>query len=74
MWRAVDTTSRDWLRFTRQAVDFHVRNAQAWANAQAGIDLAIQIDPDFVRFSLTPLLKMDTTSSNGSAAGAGPDP
>jgi CO dehydrogenase maturation factor len=48
MWRTVDGTPRDWLRFTRQAVDFHLRNAHAWANAQTGIDLATQVDPDFV--------------------------
>ena len=37
---AVDATGRDWARFTRQAVQFHLRNAQAWANAKTGEDLA----------------------------------
>jgi CO dehydrogenase maturation factor len=45
---AVDTTMRDWRRFTRQAVEFHLRNAAAWANDRTGQDLSMQIDPDFV--------------------------
>jgi CO dehydrogenase maturation factor len=39
---------RDWERYTRQAAEFHVRNAKSWANADAGADLTEQIDPDFV--------------------------
>ena len=45
---AVDTRDRDWATFTRQAVEFHLKNARAWANAAAGADLAGQVDPDFV--------------------------
>jgi CO dehydrogenase maturation factor len=48
MRAAVDATPRDWARFTRQAVDFHLRNARAWGNARTGEDLAGQIDPSFV--------------------------
>jgi CO dehydrogenase maturation factor len=44
----LDATPRDWPRYTRQAVAFHLRNAEAWANARTGIDLATQVDPDFV--------------------------
>jgi CO dehydrogenase maturation factor len=44
----VDTTPRDWTRYTRQAVQFHLRNAAAWANDRTGEDLAGQVDPDFV--------------------------
>ncbi len=44
---AVDATSRDWSRFTAQAVRFHLRNAAAWASDRVGEDLAGQIDPDF---------------------------
>ncbi|MEN3310071.1 MAG: dehydrogenase maturation factor [Micromonosporaceae bacterium] len=47
MRSTVDTTPRDWARFTRQAVQFHLRNAQAWGNARTGEDLAGQIDPEF---------------------------
>jgi CO dehydrogenase maturation factor len=43
----VDTTPRDWARFTRQAVQFHLRNAAAWANDRTGEDLAGQVDPEF---------------------------
>lgn len=45
---AVDTTGRDWARFTRQAVHFHLRNATAWANDRTGEDLTGQIDPEFI--------------------------
>lgn len=48
MRSTVDMTSRDWTRFTRQAVQFHLRNATAWANDRTGEDLAGQVDPDFV--------------------------
>ncbi|MFJ9946624.1 ATP-binding protein [Kitasatospora sp. NPDC091207] len=39
---------RDALRYTEQAVLFHLRNAESWANAKVGIDLATQVDHDFV--------------------------
>jgi CO dehydrogenase maturation factor len=44
---AVDATPKDWAKFSRQAVDFHLRNATAWANARTGEDLATQVDPGF---------------------------
>lgn len=47
MLSTVDGTPRDWPRFTRQAREFHLRNATAWANDRTGEDLAGQIDPDF---------------------------
>ena len=34
--------------YARQAAEFHLRNAAAWANDRAGADLTDQIDPDFV--------------------------
>jgi CO dehydrogenase maturation factor len=42
-----DTCEKDWTTFYRQAIAFHHKNAIAWANAQAGEDLRLQIDPDF---------------------------
>ncbi|MGW3110488.1 ATP-binding protein [Streptomyces sp. NPDC001091] len=39
---------RDWERYTRQMVHFHLRNARSWGNERTGADLAAQIDPDFV--------------------------
>lgn len=45
---AVDARAKDWPKFTRQAIEFHVKNARAWANAAIGQDLESQIDPDFV--------------------------
>jgi CO dehydrogenase maturation factor len=47
MREAVDTTPKDWAKFHRQTVEFHLRNALAWANAKTGEDLAAQVDPDF---------------------------
>ncbi|KKD09956.1 ATP-binding protein [Streptomyces sp. WM6386] len=40
----VDSRPRDWTALHRHAVEFHLRNARAWA----GEDLASQVDPDFV--------------------------
>jgi len=45
---ALDATPRDWHRYTRQAVDFHLRNAAAWGGQRTGADLAAQVDPGFV--------------------------
>jgi CO dehydrogenase maturation factor len=44
MQATVDAEQRDWARYQRQAVEFHLRNAAAWA----GADLAAQVDPEFV--------------------------
>jgi len=43
----LDAQPRDWDRYTRQAAEFHLRNARAWASAAAGEDLTGQIDPEF---------------------------
>ncbi|MFJ6617296.1 ATP-binding protein [Kitasatospora sp. NPDC091335] len=39
---------RDARRYTEQAVLFHRRNAESWANSKVGIDLATQVDDGFV--------------------------
>ncbi|MET7618388.1 ATP-binding protein [Streptomyces sp. NPDC005408] len=39
---------RDWERYTRQMVHFHLKNAESWGNAKTGADLASQVDPAFV--------------------------
>ncbi|GII54420.1 ATP-binding protein [Planotetraspora thailandica] len=44
----LDAQPKDWERFGRQAAEFHLRNAHAWANRATGQDLAAQIDPGFV--------------------------
>ncbi|MFI6705854.1 ATP-binding protein [Nonomuraea sp. NPDC050478] len=44
----LDEQEKDWARFGRQAAEFHLRNARAWANAKTGVDLTGQIDPGFV--------------------------
>ncbi|MEV4759216.1 ATP-binding protein [Micromonospora sp. NPDC049559] len=48
MRATVDATPKDWARYSRQAAEFHLRNAGAWASERVGEDLAHQIDPDFV--------------------------
>lgn len=48
LWQAADAAVKDWPAYTRQAAEFHLRNAQAWANDKAGEDLGAQIDPDFI--------------------------
>ncbi|ATW49750.1 ATP-binding protein [Streptomyces peucetius] len=40
--------TRDWERYTRQMVHFHLKNAESWGNARTGADLAAQVDPGFV--------------------------
>jgi CO dehydrogenase maturation factor len=44
----VDSVTKDWASYQRQAVEFHLRNVAAWANERTGCDLADQVDPDFV--------------------------
>jgi CO dehydrogenase maturation factor len=44
----LDGCAKDWARYTAQAVEFHLRNAQAWGNAKTGEDLGAQVDPAFV--------------------------
>lgn len=48
MRAVVDSTVKDWARYTSQAVHFHLRNATAWANERTGEDLSAQVDPEFV--------------------------
>ncbi|MFD8420538.1 ATP-binding protein [Streptomyces sp. NPDC059466] len=47
---AADATyeRRDWERYTRQMVHFHLKNASSWGNERTGADLAAQVDPGFV--------------------------
>ncbi|MGD9530491.1 AAA family ATPase [Pseudonocardia sp.] len=44
----LDARERDWAAYQRGTVEFHRRNALAWANRAAGADLTAQIDPGFV--------------------------
>jgi CO dehydrogenase maturation factor len=43
----VDEQNKDWNKFYRQAVEFHVKNAAAWGSAQTQVELMSQIDPHF---------------------------
>ncbi|WP_174567389.1 nucleotide-binding protein [Actinomadura kijaniata] len=47
MLAALDARPKDWGKFQRQAVEFHVKNARSWANRATGRDLEQQVDPDF---------------------------
>jgi CO dehydrogenase maturation factor len=44
----LDTQRRDWAAYHRGTVEFHRRNAQAWANRATGADLMTQVDTDFL--------------------------
>ena len=44
---AVDDRPKHWEKFHRQTVEFHLRNATAWASSAVGEDLAAQVDPAF---------------------------
>jgi CO dehydrogenase maturation factor len=46
--READARPKDWAKFTRQAVEFHLKTAESWGNRSVGVDLSQQIDPDFV--------------------------
>jgi CO dehydrogenase maturation factor len=48
---------KDWDAYYRQAVSFHLRNAQSWANEALGVDLVRQIDPQFSLSSAVAALK-----------------
>ncbi len=43
----IDACQKDWDKFYRQTIEFHIRNAKSWANESAGEDLTKQVDPDF---------------------------
>lgn len=43
----VDRQEKDWEKFYQQAVEFHKKNAESWANAAVGTDVTDQIDPSF---------------------------
>ncbi|MFF7209619.1 ATP-binding protein [Streptomyces sp. NPDC008238] len=44
---ALDARTKDWAAFQAHAVEFHLRNAAAWADQATGGKLADQIDPEF---------------------------
>lgn len=48
MLAELDGIDRDWAAYHRGTVEFHLRNARAWANRAFGRDLADQVDPEFV--------------------------
>jgi CO dehydrogenase maturation factor len=45
--RFIDAQEKDWGRFYEQALAFHKKNAESWANESYGKDLSEQIDPLF---------------------------
>ncbi|GAB3494160.1 ATP-binding protein [Nocardiopsis coralliicola] len=47
MHAAAESAEQDWERFTRLGVEFHLRNADAWAQRGTAADLRAQVDPDF---------------------------
>lgn len=47
MLKLADERKKDWHKFYNQAVEFHIKNAESWANAQLGANVISQIDPAF---------------------------
>ena len=47
MLTEVDSQQKDWDAFYKHMIEFHTRNANAWASKQVGEDLTKQIDPEF---------------------------
>jgi CO dehydrogenase maturation factor len=47
MKQTLDAQAKDWEKFYDQAVYFHIKNAESWANEAIGEDARLQIDPDF---------------------------
>jgi len=45
--KTADAPVKDWDTYQRRAVEFHLKNADAWANRATGEDLAGQVDPGF---------------------------
>jgi CO dehydrogenase maturation factor len=45
---ALDAERRNWAAYHRGTVEFHLRNAEAWADQAVGADLAAQVDEHFV--------------------------
>jgi CO dehydrogenase maturation factor len=43
----IDSCEKNWAKFYRQAIEFHIKNAENWGNAATGRDATKQIDPDF---------------------------
>ncbi|MEU5922799.1 ATP-binding protein [Streptomyces antimycoticus] len=69
---AVDASyeRRDWQRYTRQMVHFHLKNAQSWGNAKTGADLAAQVDPAFALREFTPEEGSAAAPAQGTACSA----
>jgi CO dehydrogenase maturation factor len=45
--KLVNERKKDWNKFYRQAVEFYIKNAESWANAQLCTNVINQIDPAF---------------------------
>lgn len=43
----IDKQTKDWDKYLSQSIEFHNRNAEGWANAQAGADLTMLVDHQF---------------------------
>lgn len=47
IFEIINSTKKNWEKFYRQAVEFHIKNAESWGSKAAGKDITTQIDPDF---------------------------
>jgi CO dehydrogenase maturation factor len=51
----------------RQAAEFHLRNARAWANRATGEDLSAQIDPGYVFGTPAGAAPVEAASAGGAS-------
>jgi hypothetical protein len=68
----LDPQPRDWSRYARQAAEFHVKNARAWASAATGEDLAAQVAPGFTLGRTPCEVDVTVTARAGEAPGVRP--
>jgi len=47
MLTEINSQEKDWDTFYKQAIYFHRKNGENWANSIVGFDVSSQIDPDF---------------------------
>ncbi len=40
---------RDWARYWEQGIEFHLKNAESWANAYTGTDLSQQVQREYLK-------------------------
>ena len=47
MQAEIDRCEKNWNAFYKNAIEFHIKNADSWANEAIGEDAKLQVDPEF---------------------------